>query len=162
MSDDEHNKKNTKIYYSNPLLEPSKKITSITNPLSFNLKKKQIYTSSLFIQPHPPPPPILKKDEPNENLLEELKLLDTKLDDILNIIINKNISTEVIDPKINIYIELLKDKIDSKAGIIHDELSYRFGKKPLYRNFFTDSTFIYDPNLNILKDDYDWNKKIFI
>jgi hypothetical protein len=162
-----NNQNNTKIYYSNPLLEPNKKITSITNPFSLNYKPKQqqIYTSSLFIQPPPPSPPILKKDEYNENLLEDLKLLDTKLDDILNIIINKNISTEIIDPNIKTYIELLKDKIDSKAGIIHDELSYSFGKKPLYRNFFIDSSFIYDPNLNSdneIKDDYDYNKKIFI
>ena len=143
--------------YINPLLEPNKN-KIITNTFSLN------YNTSLYVQ-SPPPPPIIKKDEKNENLLNNLVELDKKLDDILNFIINNNLSSEIVDPKIKNHINLLRDIIDSKAGIIHDELSYRFGKKPLYRNFFVDKTYIFDPQQNIennIKEDYDYNKKIFI
>ncbi len=144
--------------YINPLLEQNKNKT-ITNPFSLN------YNTPLYMPPPPPPPPIIKKDEKNENLLQNLVELDNKLNDILNFVINNNLSSEIVDPKIKNHINLLRDIIDSKAGIIHDELSYRFGKKPLYRNFFVDKSFIFDPqqnNDNNIKEDYDYNKKIFI
>lgn len=113
-------------------------------------------------------PPCIPKEKPNENLLEDLKLLDKKLDEILNFVTKTNIGTDLVDENIKNYINLLRDQIDYKASYLQDEISFKFGKKSMNKFFLNDS-FHYrqeydDADQNCDKEilEYDYKKKIFI
>jgi len=120
---------------------------------TFNTTTNPFYNKT-FLTPVPPPPipplpiPTIKKDQPNENLLIDLQNLDKKLDEILNLITEKNIGTDSYDNNLKIHIELLRDKIDYKSNIISEEISCKFGKKPFNKFFPTFATLNTSNNFN--------------
>jgi hypothetical protein len=141
-----------KMYFSN-------KTDVTTNPFtSFTSLNIQIPTKII--------PPIINNDKPNENLLEDLKILDKKLDEIIDFVISKNIETDIIDNNIKNHINLLREIIDHKVSYLDEEIAYKFGKKNINKCFYNNIKEYYteirtsDESDELLE--YNYKKKIFI
>lgn len=171
---DEMEKGSNKIFNENILnflniLKETDKNTYFTN-------KSYVATNPFYVKnPFTPlntqiNPPSVKNDKPNENLLEDLKFLDKKLDEIIDFVISKNIETDIIDNNIKNHINLLRDIIDYKVSYLDEEIAYKFGKKNINKCFF-DKIKVRDIENNMLHNtsdnnnellEYNYKKKIFI
>jgi hypothetical protein len=154
--------------FLNILKEPDKKtyFTNKTDSITNQIYIKNPFTSLNTQIPAKIIPPSINNDKPNENLLEDLKFLDKKLDEIIDFVISKNIETDIIDNNIKNHINLLREIIDHKVSYLDEEIAYKFGKKNINKCFYNNIKEYYteirtsDESDELLE--YNYKKKIFI
>jgi hypothetical protein len=154
--------------FLNILKEPDKKtyFTNKTDSITNQIYIKNPFTSLNTQIPAKIIPPSINNDKPNENLLEDLKFLDKKLDEIIDFVVSKNIETDIIDNNLKNHINLLREIIDYKVLYLNEEITYKFGKKTINNYFYNkinnQCTEISTSDESDELLEYNYKKKIFI